>query len=86
LDKLRLQKIELELMVRQFLDNNESFRRIKEFVRQTVEQSLVNQRHLLALALLSVIDSCRKDPVKFDIAYHNLPTSATTTRDTTSGI
>lgn len=30
----------------------------------------------LALAFLSVIDSCRKDPVKFNILYHNLSTAA----------
>ncbi|MGA9840833.1 MAG: hypothetical protein WBQ25_00800 [Nitrososphaeraceae archaeon] len=48
----------------------------REFVSQTVEQRLANQKHVLALAFLSVIDSCRKDPVKFNILYHNLSTAA----------
>ena len=72
LDNLRLQKVELECMVREFQNNNESLQRIKEFVRQTVEQSLANQKQVLVLALLSVIDSCRRDPVKFNILYYNL--------------
>ena len=38
LAKLRLQKEKLESIVRQFQDNNESFQRIKELVKQTVEQ------------------------------------------------
>jgi hypothetical protein len=32
----------------------------------------------LKIAILSVIDSCRRDPVKFNILYHNLSTAATT--------
>ena len=46
LDKLRLQKIGLESMVRQFQNNNERFQMIKDLVKQTVEQSLMNHRHL----------------------------------------
>ena len=38
LAKLRLQKEKLESLVRQFNDNNESFQRIKELVKQTIEQ------------------------------------------------
>ena len=76
---MRIQKVELESMVRQFQNNNKSLQRIKEYVRQTVEQSLTNHRHILKLAFLSVIDSCRRDPIKFDILYHHLPTAATTT-------
>jgi hypothetical protein len=65
LDKLRLQKVELESMVRQFQDSNENLERIKAFIRLTVEQSIANQRHVLALAFLSVIDSCRRDPATY---------------------
>ena len=76
LDKLRLQKVGLESIVREFQNNNESLQRIKELVRRTVEQGLANQRHVLVLALVSVVDSCRRDPAKFNILYHNLPTTA----------
>ncbi|MGA7899577.1 MAG: hypothetical protein WCA39_12030, partial [Nitrososphaeraceae archaeon] len=76
LAKLRIQKIKLESLVRQFQNNNEDFCRIKELVRQTVEQTLANQRHVLILAFLSVTDSCRRDPVKFNVLYYNLSPTA----------
>jgi hypothetical protein len=75
---LRLQKVKLESFVRQFQNNNESCQTIKDLVRQTVGQSLKNHRHVLSLALLSVIDSCRRDPIKFKILYHNLSSEAIT--------
>ena len=80
LAKLRLQKEKLESVVSQFQNNNEDFCRIKELVNQAVKKSLTEHRQLLSLALLSVIDSCRRDPAKFSILYYNLPstTSATT--------
>jgi hypothetical protein len=78
LDKVRLQKIGLESIIRQFKDNNESFQRIKEFVRQTVELRLMNHRHVLLLALQSIIESYRRDPIKFSILYHNLSAAAIT--------
>ena len=78
LARLRLQKVKLESL-RQFQNNNEDFRRIKELVNQAVKQSLTNHRHILKIALVSVIDSCRRDPVKFNILYHNLPATARTT-------
>ena len=64
----------------QFQNNNEDFCRIKELVNQAVKKSLTEHRQLLSLALLSVIDSCRRDPAKFSILYYNLPstTSAST--------
>ena len=79
LARLRLQKVKLESLVRQFQNDNEAFRRIRELVNQAVKQSLTNHRHILKIALLSVIDSCRRDPLKFNILYHNLPATARTT-------
>ena len=73
LARLRLQKEKLESLVKQFQNNNEDFRRIKELVNQEVRHSLTNHRHVLKLAFLSIIDSCRRDPVKFNILYYNLP-------------
>ena len=34
-------------------------------------------RHLLNIAFLSVIDSCRRDPAESNILYLNLPLAAT---------
>ena len=53
LAKLRLQKSKLESFVRQFKNNNVSFQMIKDLVKQTVGQNLMNQRHVLFLAFLS---------------------------------
>ena len=81
-DRLRLQKVELESIVRQFQDNNESFQRVKGLVRQIIEQRLMNHRHVLLIALQSIIDSCRRDPVKFNILYYNLSAATTITAET----
>ena len=85
LAKLRLQKVKLESLVKQFQNNNEDFRRIKELVEQGIEQSLTNHRHILKIAFLSVIDSCRRDPVKFNVLYYNLSSNCNF-RDTASRI
>jgi chromosome segregation ATPase len=82
LAKLRLQKEKLESVVRQFNYNNESLQRIKELVKQIIEQRLMNHRHVLLIALQSIIDSCRRDPVKFNILYPNLSYAALTTTET----
>ena len=59
-----MQKVKLESLVKQFQNNNEDFRRIKELVEQGIEQSLTNHRHILKIAFLSVIDSCRRESGK----------------------
>ena len=63
LARLSLQKEKLESLVRQFQNNNEGFRRIKELVKRIIEQRLVNHRHVLLIALQSILESCRRDPV-----------------------
>ncbi len=82
LAKFRLQREKLESVVRHFHDNNESLQRIKELVKQIIEQRLINHRHVLLIALQSIIDSCRRDPVKFSILYYNLSATALTTTNT----
>ena len=42
----------------------------------------MNHRHVLLIALQSIIDSCRRDPVKFNILYYNLSAAALTTTET----
>jgi hypothetical protein len=63
---------------KQFSDNNESLQRIEELVKKIIEQRLMNHRHVLLLVLQSIIDSCRRDPIKFNILYHNLSADAIT--------
>lgn len=73
-----MQEVKLESLVREFQDNNEYFCRIKELVNREVRQSLTHHRYVLSLVFLSVIDSCRRDPLKFNILYHNLSLDAMT--------
>ena len=42
----------------------------------------MDYRHVLLLALQSIVDSCRRDPVKFKILYYNLSAAAITTTET----
>ena len=79
---MSVQKIGLESIVREFQNNNESLQRIKDLVKQIIEQSLMNHRHLLLIALQSIIESCRKVPVKFNILYYNLSAAAIATTET----
>jgi hypothetical protein len=69
--------IRQEHMIEQFQKNKE-YLKIKQTVKQEVEGILTNNRHLLKLAFMSVIDSCRSDPTNFKILYYNMPTSTTT--------
>ena len=78
LAKLRIQKIRLECTVKQFQNNNEGYLKIKDMVKQIVIQTLTKYRAVLKIAFRSVIESCRSDPVKFNILYHNLRTIRTT--------
>jgi hypothetical protein len=73
LAKLRIQKVNLEYMVKQFQNNNEDYLKIKNIVKEEVERILTNHRQLLKIAFLSVIDSCRSDAMKFSILYYNMP-------------
>ena len=77
LTKLQIQLIRTENRIEQFQKNN-GYLKIKQTVKQEVERALNNDRHLLKLAFMSVIDSCRCDPTKFKILYYNMPTSTTT--------
>ncbi len=73
LARLRLQKEKLDSVVRQFQDNDDGFRRIKELVKVAVKQRLKNHEYILKIAFLSIIDACRNNPVEFNILYYNLP-------------
>jgi hypothetical protein len=78
LAKLRIQKVNLEYMVKQFQNNSEDYLKIRHIVKQEVEHTLTDSRQILKIAFLSVIDSCRSDPMKFSILYYNMPPIAGT--------
>jgi hypothetical protein len=72
LSKLRIEKLNLDFIVKQFENSDEGYLKVKDMVRQEVELSLSNYRDLLNIALLSIIDSCRNNPEKFNTLYHSL--------------
>ncbi len=73
LSKLRIEKVNLESIVKQIKNNDEGYLKVKDIVKRAVEDIFTNYRYLLNLAFQSVIDSCRSDPSKFNILYYNLP-------------
>jgi hypothetical protein len=84
LAKLHKQKVDLEYTIKQFQNNNEEYLKIKETIKQEIEHVLGYRRQLLKEALLSVIDACLNDPVKFKILFYNMPPIINTTSTTTA--
>jgi hypothetical protein len=54
-------------------NNNEGYIiKIKQTIKREVESTLADHRQLLKLALVSLIESLRKDPGKFHALYYNM--------------
>ena len=64
-------------LLRQFKNNNEEYIRIQDIAKQTVRNVLSDNRQLLKFALLSLIESLRADPIKFDFLIHDMPSTPT---------
>ena len=71
--QLHGQNIGLERLLRQFKNNSEDYIRIEYVAKQTVRSVLSDNRQLLKLALLSLIESLRADPIKFNFLIHGVP-------------
>jgi hypothetical protein len=71
--QLHRQNIGLERLLRQFKNNNEDYIRIEYVAKQTVRSVLSDNRQLLKLALLSLIESLSADPIKFNFLIHGVP-------------
>jgi|SoiMethySBSTD1v2_1073268.scaffolds.fasta_scaffold02301_16 hypothetical protein len=69
--ELHRQNMELDSILRQFKNNNKEYLKIRFVARQTVRSVLSDKRHLLKVALYSLIESWRADPIKFNsLTYH----------------
>ena len=79
MDRLFDQKTQLEEFVECFKNNNGEYVKVKENIKQEIENNLTNPKRLLRLALLALIVSLRKDPNKFQLLYYQILTEATTT-------
>jgi hypothetical protein len=75
---LQQQRMKQEVLVKHFENSNEVYY-IK--IRKTIEEKVVgilsNSKMLLKLALLSLIESMRKDPSKYTLIYHSNTSSNT---------
>jgi hypothetical protein len=80
--QLHRQNIGLERLLRQFKNNNEDYIRIEYVAKQTVRSVLSDNRQLLKLALLSLIESLRADPIKFNFLIHGMPPPLTISKST----
>ena len=77
---LQQQRMKLEAVVRQFENSNEEYPKIRKTAEEKVVSILSNSKMLLKLALLSLTESMRKDPDKFNafIFCDNKSSSSTT--------
>jgi hypothetical protein len=66
----------IKAFVKDFRDNNEEYVKIKQTVKREVESILTARRHLLKLAVLSIVGSLRKDSLKFYALYYNMSSSS----------
>jgi hypothetical protein len=66
LSKLQIQKVRLQEIVDNFQNNDEEYNKIRNAVEEKVHSVLSDRKMLLKLALLSLTESMRKDPDKFN--------------------
>jgi hypothetical protein len=74
---LQQQRMKQEAFVKQFENNNEEYVKIRKTVEEKVHSIMSDRRMVLKLALLSLIESMRKDPDKHShLIYNNNTPSA----------
>jgi len=79
-DQLYQKRMKLEACLRQFQNNNEEYAKIRKTAEERVHSVLSDRKMLLKLALLSLIESMRKDQDKYSHLIHNNNTSSTPPR------
>jgi transposase len=76
---LQAKRIALEDLVRRFENNNEEYMKINQTVKDKVCSVLSDGKGLLRLALYSVMESIRNEPVKYSpLIYNNISLPGTT--------
>jgi chromosome segregation ATPase len=74
-ERLYSEKKGLEDIVERFRNNDETYATIKEMVKEQIESVLASPRQLLRLALVSMIESSRKNPSMFQALHYNMPST-----------
>jgi DNA-binding CsgD family transcriptional regulator len=75
LNRLRIQKKKLEAIIEEIQNNDRYYLRIKHTAQQQVEGILRNSRELLKLALVSITESIRNNPSKFNFLFDGMSSS-----------
>jgi hypothetical protein len=74
--------MELDALLKQFKNNNKEYIKIRFMAKQTVKSALSDNRQQLKYAVLSIIDSMRADPIKFNSLIHGTPLPLTISKPT----
>src|SRR5918994_1175648 len=73
IENLNIEKTRLENIIDSIQLNNETYVRIKQTVKQEIENHILKPRQLIKCALASLFESSRKHPGKFQTVYYNMP-------------
>ncbi|MFZ0741034.1 MAG: hypothetical protein WAM54_05515, partial [Nitrososphaeraceae archaeon] len=76
------QNMELDSLLRQFKNNNEDYIKVQYVAKQTVRRTLSDKRQLLKIALYSIIESWRADPIKFNFLTNYMSSTMETSKST----
>ena len=80
--QLHRQNIRLNALLRQFKNSDEEYLKIRYAAKQAVRSVLSDSRQLLKFAILSLIESLRADPIKFNFLVHGMPSPLTMSKST----
>ena len=80
--QLHRQNIMLDALLRQFKNSDEEYLKIRYAAKQAVRSILSDNRQLLKFAVLSLIESLRADPTKFNFLIHGMPSPLTMSKST----
>jgi hypothetical protein len=80
--QLHKQNIRLDSLLKQFKNNDKEYIKIRYVAKQTVRSTLSDNRQLLKIALLSLMESIRIDPGKFDVLIHRMPSTIVMSKST----
>jgi hypothetical protein len=81
--QLRRQNMRLGSLLKQFKNNSNGYSKIRYVAKQTVRTNFSDKRQLLKFALLSLIESMRTDPSKFNFIMHGMPSTVVMSKSTT---
>jgi len=72
---LNVEKIKLENSIEYSQNNNETYLKIKQIVKQEIEHIMTNPSRLLRFTLASLFESSRRHPGKLQSLYYNMSTA-----------